>query len=220
MSKDRPWFYATILFAIGEYKIHGMENLIRGHANSEDQLLRGNARLALSKLGIRKRRNNTREVKKMSVNMERMLFLRSVPLFREVDGDDIHWINEITREQRVSGGDVIFRENDVGDALYIIVSGTVRVFKGKADQITLHIMQERDVFGEMSILDQEPRSASVEAMENTRLLVIMRDDFQRLLMARPRIAFSLFKTLSGRVRQMSTRLGEIENPRENMLTGG
>lgn len=155
----------------------------------------------------------------MAVNMERMLFLRSVPLFSEVDGDDIFWINEITREQRYSGGEIIFHENDEGDALYIIVSGSVRIIKGLEEQVTLDVLQGRDVFGEMSILDQEPRSATIETIEDTRLLVIMRDDFQRLLLARPRIAFSLFRTLSGRLRHLSTRLREVESKHEHAATG-
>lgn len=219
MSKERPWFYACLLFAVGEFKLTGMVDLVRGHASSDNPLIRGNARLALGKLQTRKKRNRTREVKKMAANMERMLFLRSVPLFSEVDGDDIFWINEITREKRYSGGEIIFRENDEGDALYIIVSGSVRIIKGEVEQITLDVLQKRDVFGEMSILDHEPRSATIETIEDTRLLVIMRDDFQRLLLARPRIAFSLFRTLSGRLRHLSGRLREVESKHEHAATG-
>lgn len=148
----------------------------------------------------------TLEIKKMDSMMERFLFLRSVPLFSDVDGTDLQWINEITHEQKFRARQTIFREGDPGESLYIIVSGSVRVFKGqKGREITIDILEERDCFGEMAILDQEPRSASVMTMKNARLLVIHRSDFQRLLLARPRISFSLFKTMSKRVREANAR---------------
>ncbi|HMW60810.1 MAG TPA: cyclic nucleotide-binding domain-containing protein, partial [Leptospiraceae bacterium] len=147
----------------------------------------------------------------MDTRMERFLFLRSVPLFSEVDGVDLHWINEITHEQKFRARANIFREGDPGESLYIIISGSVRIFKGqKGKELTIDILQERDCFGEMAILDQEPRSASVVAVRNTRLLVINRSDFQRLLIARPRISFALFKTMSRRVREANARLIQLQ----------
>jgi CRP-like cAMP-binding protein len=140
----------------------------------------------------------------MAIDMERILFLRSVPLFTDIDGNDLQWINEITREKKYKAGQVVFRENDVGDALYIISRGSVRVVKGQ-NQVILQILEERECFGEMAILDQEPRSATVEVQKDATLLAIKRDDFQRLLLARPQLAFSLFHTISRRLREAVTR---------------
>jgi CRP-like cAMP-binding protein len=143
-------------------------------------------------------------VVKMNRDMERILFLRSVPIFSDVDGSDLQWINEIAHERKVRAGYVVFRENDIGDAMYIVLKGRVRVLKGS--NLVLQIMEDKDCFGEMSILDREPRSATVETVVETTLLAIKRDDFQRLLLARPQIAFALFKTISRRLREATERL--------------
>ena len=145
-------------------------------------------------------------VEQMAINMERILFLRSIPLFADVSGNDLRWINEITREKTYPAGKIIFKENDGGDALYIIVSGSVRIIKEGDQQVVLAILQERDYFGEMALLDREPRSASVEVQKDATLLIINQDDFQRLLLARPQIGFSLLKTLSGRLRETDAKL--------------
>lgn len=139
----------------------------------------------------------------MSRTMERILFLRSVAIFADVDGADLQWINEITRERKVRKGQVVFHENDVGDAMYLILSGQVRVSRGATN---LELLGERDCFGEMSILDNEPRSATVRATQDSVMLAIKRDDFQRLVLARPQISFSLFRTISRRLRDMTARL--------------
>lgn len=210
LTKEKPWLYASILFGMGEYDLTELKPQVHNFIKDKNPMVHANALIAYQKLGGNLNNKQKREVKKMAVNMERMLFLRSVPLFSEVDGDDIYWINEITREANYAEGEIIFHENDKGDALYIIVSGDVRIIKEGKKRITLDVFGKRDCFGEMSILDQEPRSATTQAANNTRLLVIMRDDFQRLVLARPQIGFSLFRTLSRRLRQLTARLKEVE----------
>jgi len=212
-----PWITACAAHAAGIIGAKSLEKEVfstLGHSDSRTTLC---AHMALQRLkskqyqalkrGRSGKKNLPKEIKDMDTMMERFLFLRSVPLFSDVDGTDLQWINEITHEQRFRAKQTIFREGDPGESLYIIISGSVRVFKGqKGKEITIDILQERDCFGEMAILDQEPRSASVKTMKEARLLVIHRSDFQRLLLARPRISFSLFKTMSKRVREANARL--------------
>ncbi|MBL8021467.1 MAG: HEAT repeat domain-containing protein [Leptospirales bacterium] len=216
--KNHPaWITACALHAVGELHLQVLEPELFAFMDHDDELISLNARVALTKFksrayrsilaGNSHRRELEKETKKMDTRMERFLFLRSVPLFSDVDGTDLHWINEITHEQTIRARQMIFREGDPGESLYIIINGSVRVFKGqKGKEINIDILEDRSCFGEMAILDQEPRSASVIALKNTRLLVIHRGDFQRLLIARPRISFALFKTMSKRVREANTRL--------------
>ncbi|MCE9596649.1 MAG: cyclic nucleotide-binding domain-containing protein [Spirochaetia bacterium] len=216
-----PWITACALRVVGQLGLKALEPELFVYLEHEDELVSLNARVALQKFrskayrsilaGDSRRKTLEKETKKMDTRMERFLFLRSVPLFSDVDGQDLHWINEITHEQKFKSRQTIFREGDPGESLYIIINGSVRVFKGqKGKEITIDILQERDCFGEMAILDQEPRSASVTSLKNTRLLVIHRGDFQRLLIARPRISFALFKTMSKRVRDANTRLLKLQ----------
>ncbi len=215
ITKQHEWFEACLAYCIGELRLHEFESFLLEMCDDHAPFIRDNAVVALEKIGklskVKKwkgRRTSVtklrKEVQKMAINMERILFLRSVPLFADIDGKDLQWLNEIAKERHYKAGQVVFRENDVGDALYIIIRGKVRVNKGKQN-ITLEILEDRDCFGEMAILDQEPRSATVEIQEDATLLAIKREDFQRLLLARPRLAFSLFRTISRRLREATAR---------------
>lgn len=212
ITKQHAWFEACVAYCIGELRLYSFESFLREMARDPTPLIKNNAIVALEKLGMvrgrrtggGRRKRSRKEVKQMAIDMERILFLRSVPLFADIDGNDLQWINEITREKKYKTGQTVFRENDVGDSLYIIISGSVRVLKGQ-NQVILQIIEERETFGEMSILDQEPRSATVEVQKDATLLAIKRDDFQRLLLARPQLAFSLFRTISRRLREAVTR---------------
>ena len=212
ITKQHAWFEACLAYCIGELRLYSFESFLREMARDPNALIQTNAIVGLEKLGMvrgrrssgGRRKRGRKEVQQMAIDMERILFLRSVPLFADIDGNDLQWINEITREKKYKAGQTVFRENDVGDSLYIIISGSVRVLKGD-NQVILQILEERETFGEMSILDQEPRSATVEVQKDATLLAIKRDDFQRLLLARPQLAFSLFRTISRRLREAVTR---------------
>src|SRR5439155_1195365 len=88
----------------------------------------------------------------------------------------------IAEEQPLAAGDQVFAQGEPGDALYLIVEGKVKVHQGNKELVHLG---ERDVFGEMAVLDSEPRSASVTAVEDAVLLKIGRDDFRDISSSTP-----------------------------------
>jgi len=111
----------------------------------------------------------------MISTVEKVLFMKSIDLFRALPSEELAQIAEIAEEQPMTAGEQIFAEGEPGDALYLIVEGRVKVHKGEKELVRLGI---RDVFGEMAVLDSEPRSASVTAVEDAVLLKIGRDDFR------------------------------------------
>ncbi|TMA22354.1 MAG: cyclic nucleotide-binding domain-containing protein, partial [Deltaproteobacteria bacterium] len=110
---------------------------------------------------------------RMISTVEKVLFLKSIDLFRALPSEELAQIAEIAEEQPLALGDQVFGEGEPGDALYLIVEGKVKVHKGEKELVRLGI---RDVFGEMAVLDSEPRSASVTAVEDSVCLKIGRDD--------------------------------------------
>jgi ATP/ADP translocase/HEAT repeat protein len=148
------------------------------------------------------------ETQNMAVNIERILFLKSASLFADVAGSDLPWIDAIAREKEYEAGEVVFRDGETGDSLYIIVEGQVRVLKGEDKPVVLAVLDERDCFGEMALLDGEPRSATVQTQSRTRLLEIARAEFEELLLGRPQIGFALIKNLNRRLRETNARLME------------
>ncbi len=138
----------------------------------------------------------------MISTVEKVLFMKSIDLFRALPSEELAQIAEIAEEQPMTSGEQIFAEGEPGDALYLIVEGRVKVHKGEKELVRLGI---RDVFGEMAVLDSEPRSASVTAVEDAVLLKIGRDDFRDILIERPEIAMGVMKVLTRRLRETSKK---------------
>jgi CRP-like cAMP-binding protein len=134
----------------------------------------------------------------MISTVEKVLFLKSIDLFGTLPSEELAQIAEIAEEQPMSAGDLVFAEGEPGDALFLIVEGTVKVHRGERELTRLGL---RDVFGEMAVLDSEPRSASVTALEDSVVLKIDRDDFRDILVERPQIAMGVIKVLTRRLRE-------------------
>jgi CRP-like cAMP-binding protein len=138
----------------------------------------------------------------MISTVEKVLFLKSIDLFRALPSEELAQIAEIAEEQPLAKGDQVFGEGEPGDALYLIVEGEVKAHKGDKE---LARMGVRDVFGEISVLDSEPRSAAITAVEDAVLLKIGRDDFRDILAERPEIAMGVMKVLTRRLRETSKK---------------
>lgn len=139
--------------------------------------------------------------------VEKVLLLKSANLFRHLAGDEVEIIAGIAHECSFEAGSTIFKQGDEGDALYIIVSGQVRVHIGEKQIAVLH---ERECFGEMAILDDQPRSASVSAITPVTCLTIRREDFFFLLEDHFEIVRAIIRVLTERLRtnlQQVTRQG-------------
>ncbi|MEE2993350.1 MAG: Npt1/Npt2 family nucleotide transporter [Gemmatimonadota bacterium] len=208
-SEEEVWLRACSIYAAGELQAKDLSEDLKALVEDPDPYINRHAQLALVKLDVAAMDEEFRnEVEKMGQDMERILFLKSVPLFAEMDGDAIRWVNNIVTESVYAKDETVFEEDAPGDAFYLIRRGSVRVVKGKENPVVISIREERDYIGEMAILDDEPRSATVEAQEDTEMLVINRDDFHRLVVTHPTVVFSLFKCLSRRLRETSDQLLE------------
>lgn len=153
----------------------------------------------------------------MLTTVEKMLFLSSVEMFLDIPLDILTAISGIAKEERRGAGEVLFEEGDVGDALYLIISGRVGVKRGSVDSdvdsdgggdaTLLATLGEGECVGEMAILSEEPRSATVETIDETAFLVIDKKSFRVLIRKNPDIAFHIFDILVGRIRDAMDRGG-------------
>jgi len=137
--------------------------------------------------------------------------LRKVPLFRQLAPSDLDRVSEISRERAYPRNSVILFEDDPGDALYVVAQGQVKVVLIGEDgrEVILSVLGEGEFFGEMALIDDEPRSAHVIAMEDSTLLVIRREDFQGQLQQTPGIALALLRELSRRLRRADEKVGSL-----------
>ena len=137
--------------------------------------------------------------------------LKKVPLFSQLAPSDLERVSEISRERAYPRNSVILFEDDPGDALYVVAQGQVKVVLIGEDgrEVILSVMGEGEFFGEMALVDDEPRSAHVIAMEDSTLLVLRREDFQGILKQTPGIALALLRELSRRLRRVDEKVGSL-----------
>jgi CRP-like cAMP-binding protein len=129
--------------------------------------------------------------------VEKVLLLKSATLFQHLRGEDIEKIAGIAQEKTFAANAPIFERGDPGNALYIVTHGQVKIHIGDK-QIAL--LKERDCFGEMAILDDQPRSAAVTAVTDIKCLLLYRDDFFFLLEDHFEIVKSIIRVLTERLR--------------------
>jgi CRP-like cAMP-binding protein len=137
--------------------------------------------------------------------------LQKVPLFRSLPEGELAAFAELLRERSYPKGSVILFEDDPGDALYIVATGQVKVVLIGEDgrEVILSVLGPVSFFGEMALLDDEPRSAHVIAMEDASVLALRREDFQARLRSSPEVAIALLRELSGRLRRADEKIGGL-----------
>jgi CRP/FNR family cyclic AMP-dependent transcriptional regulator len=137
--------------------------------------------------------------------------LRGVPLFADLGDVERGRLAAAVRQRSYPRNSVIVFEDDPGDALFVVGAGQVKVVLIGEDgrEVILAVLGPGDFFGELSLIDDQPRSAHVIAMEDARLLVLRREDFQRALEDHPRIALGLLRTLARRLRRADDKIGAL-----------
>jgi CRP-like cAMP-binding protein len=134
--------------------------------------------------------------------------LGGVPAFSTLARDDIAAVVDVTVPRSFGAGEVVFREGDEGDTCYVVRSGSARAVREHSDgrSITLATFGSGEIFGELAMFDDERRSATVEALEDTEVVAILGADMRRLLRSHPDIAVKMLGALSGRLRETNERL--------------
>jgi hypothetical protein len=133
----------------------------------------------------------------MLLTIEKVLILKTVSIFAETPEEILADVAAILAEVDVQAGETILHKDEVGRCMYIIVDGRVRIHNG--DQ-TIAYLEARDIFGELAVLDAEPRSASVTAEVDTHLFRLDQDALYELMADRFEVARGIIRVLCRRVR--------------------
>lgn len=145
------------------------------------------------------------------VTTQNVDFLATVPLFNGLDRSELEKFAEVTREKSYPKGSVILFEDDPGDSLFVVRDGRVKVVLIGEDgrEVILGVLGVGEYFGELSLIDDRPRSAHVIAMEDSNLLVLRREDFRKRVESSPSVAWSLLTELSRRLRRADDKIGGL-----------
>jgi CRP/FNR family cyclic AMP-dependent transcriptional regulator len=138
-------------------------------------------------------------------------FLASVPMFSGLQRDELLKFAELTRERTYPKGSVILFQGDPGDSLYVLRQGRAKVVLIGEDgrEVILGVLEPGAHFGELALIDDQPRSAHVIAMEDSQLLILRREDFRRRVEANPSVAWALLIELSRRLRRADQKIGGL-----------
>jgi CRP-like cAMP-binding protein len=148
--------------------------------------------------------------------------LRAIPILSGISNDALDSVASLLIERRFPKFKTIVEEGELGDYMYIIVQGRVKVTKlsGDGREKILEFLAAGDFFGEMSLFDEAPRSASVETLSEVRALALGRTDFLGLLSRSPDLALSVIRELTRRLRQVDEQASSLSFQRVKDRTMG
>jgi CRP/FNR family cyclic AMP-dependent transcriptional regulator len=137
--------------------------------------------------------------------------LKSVPLFSELEEKEIEILLKAAEKKKYRKNKVIFFEDEFGDVFFHIISGKIKVTKISPDghEIILSILKEGDFFGEMSLLDNEPRSATAIALDDSELIVLKQENFLSILYENKVLLRKLLSVLSQRLRKADKKIADL-----------
>jgi CRP/FNR family transcriptional regulator len=145
----------------------------------------------------------------MAATSEEMIgLLHGVPAFSALADDDLAQVVDVTVPRSFGAGQTVFREGDSGDTCYVVRTGQARAIREHSDgrSITLATFGPGEIFGELAMFDDERRSATIEAIDDTEVVAILGSDMRRLLRAHPDIAVKMLGALARRLRDTNERL--------------
>lgn len=137
--------------------------------------------------------------------------LRNVSLFSDLPEDDLQVISNLAATRTYPKNTIIISEGDDSDSLYAILSGKVKVFLSDDDgrEIIINILDTGQHFGELALLDDSPRSASVMTIEETKLAVISKSAFEDCMTKNPVLALKIIRELSARLRNLTQNVKSL-----------
>jgi len=142
---------------------------------------------------------------------DKLEILRSHPLFGQLGADALNRLASYAHTKAVKAGAMIFEKGDPGTSLFAVLRGTVRISNQSADgkDAVLNMIPAGGLFGEIALLDGQPRTADALAVSDCELMQIDRRDFVPLLTGNPEIALKLIELLCGRIRHTSEQVQDI-----------
>ncbi|HVS68123.1 MAG TPA: Crp/Fnr family transcriptional regulator [Mycobacteriales bacterium] len=137
--------------------------------------------------------------------------LASAPLFAALDADSADTLEKVLTSRTVSRGHIVFKEGDAGDRLFIVIEGKVKITRAAADgrENLIAVLGAGEMFGELSLFDPGPRTASVSAVTDATLASLDHDDLRPLLLERPGVGVELLRALAQRLRRTNDAMADL-----------
>jgi CRP/FNR family cyclic AMP-dependent transcriptional regulator len=144
-------------------------------------------------------------------NAERIRLLSLVDIFEPLSEGEIEGLNGQLPDRRLQRGEIFFGPEDRSERLFLLQSGRVRIFRTSPDgrEFTLAVVESGTVFGEMALTGQQLEGAYAQAMEPSKVSMMLRADLERLVLEKPEVGLRIMQLLSERLRRQETRLEDV-----------
>ena len=209
LAQDDPWVRALGTYVVHELKLTSFVPELRKLLYDPEPLVQDAARSSIARMDgtvIMKPIKNLKTLKTLSA-LDRILLLREVPIFSQLEPVDLEKIADIAEEQLFSNQSLLCSEGEAGNTMFIITSGKVDVIKKTGNRESVLATRASGEFaGEMAILESAPRSATLKAQGDVRVLIIDGDAFNTILLDRPEVAVSMLRHMSTRVRELNEKV--------------
>lgn len=155
------------------------------------------------------------------MNGQKISRLKKIAWFSDLPEDVLVALAGKVMARNLDQDEILFNKGDVGDSLFVILEGLVKVVTNDEDgnEIALNKVGVGEIIGEMALLDHEPRSAGVVALEKTSTLELKRDDFMEILVGHPNLALAIIRNLTARLRQNTTYIEQITDMSRRVAIG-
>jgi len=208
---DDHWFRALAVYVVSEQKLLEFKSKARDLMADTIPMVKDAARNSVANMDgriVMKKIVNPKTLKTLST-LDRILLLREVPMFSGLSPEDLEKIAEVADEFLYSKEDLLCSEGEPGNTLFIIASGKVDVVRnaGNSKEHILATHGAGGFVGEMAILESAPRSATLRANGDARVLVIDGEEFNAILLDRPEVAVAVLRNMSSRVRELNAKIG-------------
>jgi len=155
------------------------------------------------------------------MNQETINKLRKINWFDGLSDDLLAVLARKAHERTLNKDDILFQKGDEGSSLFVVISGRVKIVTQDVDEneVILNKAGTGEIIGEMALLDYEPRSAGVVALEKTSVLELNREDFMEIMKGQPDLALSLIRNLSARLRHNTSYIEKITEMSRRVAQG-
>ena len=150
-----------------------------------------------------------------------ILKLKPVEIFEDLNVNELAAVASATEEVAFDTNEIVIKEGDPGDTLYLIVEGEVAVIKTETDgtELTLDHISEGDHFGEMALFEDIPRTASIRTLKPSRMLMLHKQEFHEMVREYPHIALKICRVFSGRIRKLHHKISDTEKKTQQQEVG-
>ena len=145
---------------------------------------------------------------------DKILHLKSIPIFEGLAVRELAAVATVTKEVDVESGQTVIKEGEAGNDMYLILEGEVAVSKAQQDnaeqEFELAHIKAGDYFGEMSLFEDEPRSATIRTVKDSRFLVLQENEFAEIVTEYPQITLHICRAFCQRIRELHVKIDSYE----------